>query len=56
MIKILDIFEENNTAYEIEEYLELNHFEDYLKRNNGQLEWEVARPLFMPLILCFRVT
>ena len=50
MIKILDIFEENNTAYEIEEYLELNHFEDYLKRNNGQLEWEVARPLFMPLI------
>ena len=50
MIKILDIFEGNNTAYEIEEYLELNHFEDYLKRNNGQLEWEVARPLFMPLI------
>lgn len=50
MIKILDIFEENNTAYEVEEYLKLSTFDEYLKRNNGQLEWEVARPLFMPLI------
>lgn len=50
MIKILDIFEENNTAYVIEENLNLIHFDEYLKRSNGQLEWEVARPLFMPLI------
>lgn len=50
MINILDIFEENNTAYVIEENLDLIHFDEYLKRSNGQLEWEVARPLFMPLI------
>ena len=50
MIKILDIFEENNTVYVIEEKLDLIHFDEYLKRSNGQLEWEVARPLFMPLI------
>ena len=50
MIKILDIFEENNTVYVIEEKLDLILFDEYLKRSNGQLEWEVARPLFMPLI------
>ena len=50
MIKILDIFEENNTAYVVEEKLDLIHFDEYLKRSNGQLEWEDARPLFMPLI------
>ncbi len=50
MIRILDIFEENNTAYVIEENLDLIPFEKYLARSNGQLEWEAARPMFMPLI------
>lgn len=50
MIRILDIFEENNTAYVIEENLQLDTFDEYLKRNNGQLEWEEARPMFMPVI------
>ena len=50
MIRILDIFEENNTAYVIEENLELESFDNFLKRSNGQLEWEEARVLFMPVI------
>ena len=47
---ITDIFRANNTCYVIEEYEELISFEEYVTRNNGHLEWEVARPLFMPII------
>ena len=50
IIRILDIFEENNTAYVIEENPELIPFDQYVSRNNDQLEWETARPLFMPVI------
>ncbi|MBQ2944721.1 MAG: PASTA domain-containing protein [Ruminococcus sp.] len=47
---ITDIFRANNTCYVVEEYEELISFEEYVTRNNGHLEWEVARPLFMPVI------
>ncbi len=50
MNPITDIFRANNTCYVIEEYEELISFEEYVTRNNGQIEWEVARPLFMPVI------
>ncbi len=47
---ITDIFRANNTCYVVEEYEQLISFEEYVNRNNGHLEWEVARPLFMPVI------
>lgn len=47
---ITDIFRANNTSYVVEEYEELISFEEYVARNNGHLEWEAARPLFMPVI------
>ncbi len=47
---ITDIFRANNTCYVVEEYEDLISFEEYVNRNNGHLEWEVARPLFMPVI------
>ncbi len=47
---ITDIFRANNTCYVVEEHEELISFEEYVTRNNGHLEWEVARPLFMPVI------
>lgn len=50
IVKILDIFEENNTVYVIEENEDLIPFEEYLERSNGSLDWDVARPLFMPII------
>jgi serine/threonine-protein kinase len=50
MIKILDVFEANNTAYVVEENLDLIPFDEYIAGNNGQLEWETARPMFLPLI------
>lgn len=50
LIKIHNIFQENNTAYVIEENQDLIPFEEYIERSNGHLEWEIARPLFMPVI------
>lgn len=50
IIKILNIFEENNTAYVIEEKEDLIPFEEYIERSNGHLDWDIARPLFMPII------
>ena len=50
MIEILDIFTENNTAYVIEENDDLLPFTEYVEHNGGHLEWDAARPLFMPII------
>ncbi len=47
---ICEIFEENNTAYVVEEKEELIPFEEYIERSNGHLDWDIARPLFMPVI------
>lgn len=50
MINIADSFTENNTAYVIEENDDLLPFTEYVEHNGGHLEWDVARPLFMPII------
>lgn len=50
LTNIADVFEENNTAYAIEEKEDLIPFEEYIERSNGHLDWDIARPLFMPVI------
>lgn len=50
MMQVLDIFEENNTAYIVEERDDLIPFDEYLQRSNGHIEWDIARPLFLPVI------
>lgn len=50
LVNIVDIFEENNTAYVVEEKEDLIPFEEYIERSNGHLDWDIARPLFMPVI------
>ena len=50
LLNVHNIFEENNTAYVIEENEDLIPFEEYVQRSNGSLEWDIARPLFMPVI------
>jgi serine/threonine-protein kinase len=50
MINIEDIFTENNTVYVIEENDDLISFTEYVDHNGGHLEWDAARPLFMPII------
>lgn len=50
VVVIEDIFRENNTCYVIEESNDNIPFTEYIKKNGGHLEWEAARPLFMPII------
>lgn len=50
IIRIEDVFTENNTVYAIEENDDLISFTEYVNRNGGHLEWDAARPLFMPII------
>ena len=50
MIRVLDTFAANNTAYVIEENDDLITFAEYIEHNGGHLDWDVARPLFMPLV------
>lgn len=50
MVVIDDIFRENNTCYVIEENSDNLPFTEYVNKNGGQLEWDTARPLFMPII------
>lgn len=50
LVKIFNIFQENNTAYVVEENLDLIPFKEYVQRSNGHLDWDIARPLFMPVI------
>ena len=50
LMNVHNIFEQNNTAYVIEENEDLIPFSEYVERVGGSLEWDIARPLFMPVI------
>lgn len=50
MVAIVDMFDENNTSYVVEESEELVPFSEFLDHNDGMIDWEEARPLFMPII------
>lgn len=50
MVVIDEVFRENNTCYVIEESDDNIPFVEYVKKNGGHLDWEVARPMFMPII------
>lgn len=55
LMKVHNIFEENNTVYVVEENEDLIPFEEYVERSSGSLEWDIARPLFMPVISALEV-
>lgn len=52
LISVIDIFEENNTAYVISEYVEgAQSLRDYLlAAKEGYLPWKEVRVLFMPVL------
>lgn len=50
LMDVHNIIEENNTVYVIEENEDLIPFVEYVERSNGSIEWDIARPLFMPVI------
>lgn len=47
---VINVFEENGTAYRITEHTHGINLRDFLLRNGGTLTWDQAKPLFMPLI------
>lgn len=49
IIPVVEMFEANNTAYIINEYVDGKPLDDIIKRAR-RFTWEEARPLFMPLI------
>lgn len=50
IVKIEAVFQDNNTAYIVNEYEDVIPFGEYVQRSGGRLEWEVARPLIKPLL------
>lgn len=51
IMPVYDIFEENNTAYAVSEYMEHISLREYLLRQpEGYITWERARLLFMPVL------
>ena len=50
-IKLIDIIEENNTAYAVTEHIESLSLREFLLRSKtGYLNWEKAKVLFMPVL------
>ena len=50
LIPVIEIFEENGTAFAIKQNIAGITLSDFLKQNGGTLKWEQARALFLPLI------
>ena len=50
LAKIIVVFEENGTAYAVSEAVVGITLKEFLKKNEGSLKWEQARPLFLPLL------
>lgn len=47
---IFDIFTENGVSYTVEEYFDSIPFTEYVERRGGNIDWNTARQLFMPII------
>lgn len=47
---VAEVFEDNGTAYSITKSVQGITLREFLVRNGGNLKWEQARPLFLPLI------
>lgn len=50
IVCIFDIFEENQTAYTISEWTESITLRYFVERSGGNLSWNAARQLFMPVL------
>lgn len=51
VIPTYDVFELNSTAYAVSEYMETISLREFLLRNpDGNIEWEKARIMFMPVL------
>lgn len=51
LLNILDIFEQNGTAYYVTEYIEAITLRDFLIRNGGTLNFDQLKTLFTPIVM-----
>ncbi len=51
LLPVVEVFELNGTAYSITKTVASITLREFLIRNGGNLKWEQAKPLFMPLII-----
>ncbi len=47
---IFDIFTENGVSYTVEEYYDSIPFTEFIDRRGGNIDWNTARQLFIPII------
>ena len=50
LVPVIDVFEENGTAYAVMQNIQGITLSNFLTQNGGTLKWEQARALFLPLI------
>lgn len=50
LVPVVDVFEENGTAFAIMQGVQGVTLSEFLSQNGGPLKWEQARALFLPLI------
>lgn len=50
LLETVEVFETNGTAYAVTKAVQGITLREFLIRNGGNLKWEQARPLFLPLI------
>ncbi len=50
LLETIEVFETNGTAYAVFKAVQGITLREFLIRNGGNLKWEQARPLFLPLI------
>ncbi len=50
VIPLYDIFDENGTVYTVSEKIGGITLAEQLRRSGGRMDWDEARPLFMPLL------
>ena len=50
VFKVIDVFEENGTAYYVTEHVKTITLREFLLRNGGLLTWEQFKPLVSPVI------
>lgn len=54
IVSVYNIFTENLTAYAVYEWVEGIKLNDFLRKNNNHISWDVAKTLFMPLLSSLR--
>lgn len=55
IIRVIDLLADNGTIYAIYEHTECISLNQFLRQNGGELSWEEAEPMFMPLLYAIKL-